>query len=182
MTIRDRAALEAFVEAGGRPKFIFFWGHQPERDGRTGAGCLSQWWPAAFTVDGHEFATAEHYMMWRKAVLFGDADAAAQVLAAGHPQIAKAYGRSVRGFDDAAWARERFGIVVDGSVAKFGQHPDLRAFLLGTGERVLVEASPRDTVWGIGLGAKNERAAVPAEWRGSNLLGFALMEARDRLR
>ena len=182
MTIRDRAALQAHVESGGRPKFMFFWGHQPERDGSVGPGCLSQWWPAAFTVDGREFATAEHYMMWRKAVLFGDDEAAAQVLTAGHPQIAKAYGRGVRDFDDSVWERERFGIVVDGSVAKFGQHADLRGFLLGTGDRVLVEASPRDTVWGIGLGAKNGRASVPAEWRGLNLLGFALMEARDRLR
>jgi ribA/ribD-fused uncharacterized protein len=72
--------------------------------------------------------------------------------------------------------------VTRGNVAKFGQHEDLRAFLLATDERVLVEASPRDAVWGIGLGASNPDARIPERWRGRNLLGFALMEARSRLR
>ena len=88
----------------------------------------------------------------------------------------------MRGFDEAVWERERFGIVVEGSVHKFGQDAALRQFLLGTGERVLVEASPRDRIWGIGLAADDERATDPARWRGLNLLGFALMEAREVLR
>jgi ribA/ribD-fused uncharacterized protein len=79
------------------------------------------------------------------------------------------------------WERERFGIVVEGSVHKFAADEELRAFLRGTGERVLVEASPLDRVWGTGLAATDERAADPERWRGPNLLGFALMEARARL-
>jgi ribA/ribD-fused uncharacterized protein len=88
----------------------------------------------------------------------------------------------VRGFDEEIWTRERFGIVVEGSVHKFAADEELRAFLLGTGERVLVEASPVDRVWGIGLAADDAAAEDPERWRGPNLLGFALMAARERLR
>ena len=165
----------------GRPKFLYFWGHQPQRDGSVGVGCLSQWWPAAFTLDGRTFRTAEHYMMWRKARLFGDEESAELILAAGHPSQAKRLGRGVRGFDDEAWNAERFGIVVAAGVAKFGQHPELSDYLSTTGRRVLVEASPMDRVWGIGLTATDDRAADPRRWRGLNLLGFALMRARAEL-
>lgn len=146
-----------------------------------GQGCLSQWWPAAFTVDGVRYPTAEHYMMAAKARLSGDAEAAGKILAAPHPGAAKALGRQVRGFDEQRWAQHRFGVVVAGNLAKFGQHPQLRDFLAGTGSRVLVEASPRDLVWGIGLAAGGERAGSPERWPGLNLLGFALMEVRRRL-
>lgn len=182
------------VRAGARVKYLHFWGHRPRPDGRVGASCLSQWWPSPFTVDGVEYATAEHWMMASKARLFGDAEAEKKAVTAANPAVAKKAGRLVRGFDEAIWERERFGIVVEGSVHKFAAHTDLREFLLGTGERsemgvppaggwgrVLVEASPLDRVWGIGLAADDERAADPERWRGPNLLGFALMEARERL-
>lgn len=170
------------VRSGARIRYLHFWGHRPLPDGRVGASCLSQWWPSPFTVSGVSYATAEHWMMAEKARLFKDADAERQALAADHPSLAKKAGRLVRGFDNAAWERERFRIVVEGSVHKFGAHPELRAFLLGTGDRVLVEASPVDRVWGIGLAARDEGAHDPERWRGPNLLGFALMEARERLR
>ncbi|SCE79525.1 hypothetical protein GA0070558_10743 [Micromonospora haikouensis] len=182
MSPRSVADLLALGDAGTRVRYLHFWGHRPRPDGTAGAGCLSQWWPAPFTVDGRVFATAEHWMMWHKAALFGDHDTAARVLTAGHPQRAKALGRAVRGFDEATWAAHRYDIVVAGSVAKFAAHDDLRAFLLGTGERVLVEASPVDRVWGIGLAAGDPDAQDPARWRGDNLLGFALMAARAALR
>ncbi|MFH9007489.1 NADAR family protein [Streptomyces afghaniensis] len=180
--VHSRDALIGAVRAGARIKYLHFWGHRPRPDGRIGASCLSQWWPAPFTVDGVEYATAEHWMMAGKARLFEDAAAERAVLSAAHPAEAKKAGRLVRGFDEAIWERERFRIVVEGSVHKFGAHPELREFLLGTGDRVLVEASPVDRVWGIGLSADDEAAADPERWRGPNLLGFALMEARDRLR
>lgn len=120
-------------------------------------------------------------MMAAKARLFGDDGLVPEILAASHPSEAKALGRKVRGFDDDVWARHRFDLVVAGNVAKFGQHAELRDFLLGTANRVLVEASPRDLIWGIGLGASDERASDPGSWRGLNLLGFALMETRERL-
>ncbi|WAL69029.1 NADAR family protein [Amycolatopsis cynarae] len=179
-TVRDVATLAALPVAE-RGKFLFFWGHRPERDGSTGRGCLSQWWPSPFTVDGHTFATAEHYMMWRKAILFGDAETAERILAVGHPQQAKELGRSVRGFDQRVWEACRYQIVLEGSVAKFGQNTELRRFLLATGDRVLVEASPLDRVWGIGVAADDPRAVDPACWPGLNLLGFALGEARETL-
>lgn len=180
--VHSRDALIRAVRAGARIKYLHFWGHRPRPDGRIGASCLSQWWPAPFTVDGVEYATAEHWMMAGKARLFEDAAAERAVLSAAHPAEAKKAGRLVRGFDEAIWERERFRIVVEGSVHKFGAHPGLGEFLLGTGDRVLVEASPVDRVWGIGLAADDEAAADPERWRGPNLLGFALMEARERLR
>lgn len=134
-----------------------------------------------FTVDGVRFTSAEHYMMWRKALLFGDEESAQRVLGASHPRQAKMLGRRVRGFDEATWERERFGIVCDASVAKFGADRALRDFLLGTSRRVLVEASPTDRIWGIGLAATDEHVADPSRWRGLNLLGFALMDTREKL-
>jgi ribA/ribD-fused uncharacterized protein len=129
-----------------------------------------------------KYATAEHWMMAEKARLFRDERALAQVLTAATPADAKAVGRSVVNYDDEAWAAARSLAVVRGNVAKFGQNAALGAFLDATAERVLVEASPRDTIWGIGLGATNPKSKTPSSWRGKNLLGFALMEARAQLR
>ena len=178
---RSREELAALMAAGAQPKWLMFWGHQPQQDGSIGAGSLSQWWPSPFTVDGVEYVTAEHWMMAGKARLFGDEASVPSILAAATPAEAKNLGRLVRGFDDESWRAARFELVVAGNVAKFGQDPALRGYLLGTANRVLVEASPRDQVWGIGLGAANDRATDPSRWRGLNLLGFALMEARARL-
>ncbi|WP_036565584.1 NADAR family protein [Nocardioides halotolerans] len=173
--------LVAAVSGGQRVKWLHFWGHTPKGE-RVGQWCLSQWWPAVFEDEaGVRFASAEHYMMWRKAVLFGDDDAAGRVLAARTPAAAKDLGRRVRGFDDAAWTARRWEVVVTGSTLKFGQDPALRDYLLSTRGRVLVEASPVDRVWGIGLAADSEHAEQPDRWRGLNLLGFALMEARAAL-
>lgn len=193
--IGSREALIEALATGTRVRYLHFWRHRPLPDGRIGPSCLSQWWPSPFTVDGVEYATAEHWMMAAKARLFGDPEGERRALAAGHPAEAQKAGRLVRGFDEAIWRRERFGIVVEGNMHKFASDADLRGFLLNTGERsemgvppaggwgrVLVEASPLDRVWGIGLAADDEGATDPARWRGPNLLGFALMEARERLR
>ncbi|MFD5397813.1 NADAR family protein [Streptomyces sp. NPDC127097] len=179
---RSVEELRRRTATGKRRKYVHFWGHSPRRDGSLGVSCFSQWWPAPFTVEGVRYATAEHWMMAGKARLFGDAEAERRVRAARHPQQAKDAGRTVRGFDEETWRRHRFGLVAEGSVHKFGQDAALREYLLGTNSRVLVEASPVDRIWGIGLAADDERAADPARWRGLNLLGFALMAARQRLR
>jgi ribA/ribD-fused uncharacterized protein len=179
--METRASLVAQREGGAALEFLFFWGHTPRSPGAVDASCLSQWYPAEFVVDGVRYATAEHFMMAAKARLFDDEVAVARVLAAPSPAEAKQVGREVQGYDDARWSAARAEAVVRGNVAKFSQHPALRAFLLGTGARVLVEASPRDRVWGIGMGASNPAATDPARWNGQNLLGFALMEARARL-
>ncbi|GAA1098571.1 ribA/ribD-fused uncharacterized protein [Nocardiopsis composta] len=111
----------------------------------------------------------------------GDGRALERVLAAASPAEAKNAGREVRGFDEDRWREHRFDVVVEGSVHKFGQNPEIGGYLAGTRNRVLVEAGPLDLIWGIGLAADDERAADPARRRGENLLGFALMAARERL-
>ena len=180
--IRSVTDLLLQLDQGYRPRYFCFWGHQSEKDGTVGKGCLSQWFHAPFTVDGDSFPTAEHFMMAGKARLFGDEEARLRVLSSPSPAAAKQVGRSVRNFDDGRWNAARFDIVVQGNVAKFGQNPAMRDFLLATGDRVLVEASPRDRIWGIGMGAANPEPEQPRKWRGQNLLGFALMVARAQLR
>jgi ribA/ribD-fused uncharacterized protein len=103
---------------------------------------------------------------------------AEKILSASHPDVAKKLGREAKGFDEAKWVEHRFEIVVRGNEAKFGQNAALKQFLLNTGQRVLVEASPVDRVWGIGLAEDNPEAANPEQWPGLNLLGFALMKVR----
>jgi ribA/ribD-fused uncharacterized protein len=180
--VRSVDELLGFVLDGGQPKYLMFWGHRAPAGGGVGKGCFSQWWPAAFTVDGETYASAEHFMMAAKALLFGDAETADRIRSAPHPKAAKDLGRQVRGFDERRWAERRFDLVVTGNLAKFGQHPELRDFLLGTGVRVLVEASPVDRIWGTGLAADHEHSTSPEHWPGLNLLGFALMEVRHQLR
>ncbi|MFI6517274.1 NADAR family protein [Spirillospora sp. NPDC050679] len=173
MRVTDLIELEERREL---PEFVLFWG------GKRRKGRLSQWWPSPFLLDGVRYPTAEHYMMAEKARLFGDEANLAQVLAADSPGKAKALGRQVRGFDEPTWAEHRYDIVVRGSVAKFGQSDELRGYLLSTGDKILVEASPLDAIWGIGLAEDRPEALTPSRWRGENLLGFALMDARDALR
>lgn len=173
--------MRAQIATGLAPKFLCFWGHEPNHPGRLERECLSQWYAAPFNVAGDVYRTAEHFMMVGKARLFGDSEMAAQILAAKHPGEAKKLGRAVRGFDGTTWERERVRIVRDGNLAKFGQHAALRAVLLKTGDRILVEASPVDRIWGIGLAANDPDAERPERWRGLNLLGFALMQVRATL-
>jgi ribA/ribD-fused uncharacterized protein len=179
--ITDRDSLLAAIRRGHRPKYLMFWGHRPSSNKTVGKECLSQWWPAPFVVEGERYGSAEHFMMAEKARLFGDEEMRARILAAPSPGAAKRFGRAVRGFQESAWVGARFDIVVRGSVAKFQQSPPLAAFLLGTKDRVLVEASPVDRIWGIGMAVDAPGADNPEKWRGLNLLGFALMTARSRL-
>jgi ribA/ribD-fused uncharacterized protein len=189
----SRGELLAAIAAGYTPKYLFFWGHTPKQQAARkglspqdkdalGSWIFSQWYPSPFEVDGQHYPAAEHFMMAEKARLFGDSATREQILAAAHVAEAKALGRKVRPFDEPTWEAQRFAIVVAASLAKYSQNPDLGAYLDHTGDRVLVEAAPRDRIWGIGLGAQNPAARDPARWRGLNLLGFALMVARERLR
>ena len=173
-TLRDRDLR------GERTKFVPFWGHTPKRVG-AGPWVLSQWFPASFELGGDEYPTAEHYMMAEKARIFGDEAIREAVLDSLDPGMAKALGRRVQGFDEETWQRERFEVVVRGNLAKFGQDDELADYLRTTGDRVLVEASPRDRIWGIGMRADHPDAEHPAAWQGKNLLGFALMVVRTRL-
>jgi ribA/ribD-fused uncharacterized protein len=178
---RDHQSLIAALERGETFDYLFFWGHRQRERGRVDASCLSQWFPASFTVDGVRYRTAEHFMMAGKARLFGDSANLEKILAAEGPDAAKKLGRRVTPFDERVWAAHRSELVVHGNVAKFDQNRALGEFLASTETRMLVEASPRDRVWGIGLGRTNPDARDPTKWRGENLLGFALVEARARL-
>jgi hypothetical protein len=132
-------------------------------------------------VDGQTFSTAEHWMMYQKALLFSDQESARRVLAAPTPAAAKAIGRRVVNFDEATWVAHRFDITLAGNQAKFAQHPTLSAWLLNTRPAVLVEASPTDRIWGIGLSRNDPAVHDPHSWRGENLLGFVLMAVRSEL-
>jgi ribA/ribD-fused uncharacterized protein len=179
---RDIAALLHRIERGWAPKYLLFWGHRAKHGDAMGKHVLSQWWPVDFEIDTVRYRSAEHYMMAEKARMFADDDAWQRICAASTSGAAKALGRKVMNFHQATWDAGCFDIVVRGNVAKFGQNEPLRRYLLETGDKVLVEASPVDRIWGIGLAADDPRAQDPAQWRGSNLLGFALMQARAMLR
>jgi ribA/ribD-fused uncharacterized protein len=163
-------------------KYLFFWGHQLSKDGTITQSCLSQWWIAPFEVEGKRYPSAEHYMMVKKAELFNDYEIAERAYSAASPAEAKKMGRLIKNFDSALWDAQKYEIVVSGNYHKFSQHEVLKDFLLKTSERVLVEASPVDPVWGIGLAADDDNAENPLLWKGENLLGFALMKVRIQLK
>ena len=174
--------LNQEFEKGIQHEFYFFWGHTQKDEKLIDKSCFSQWFPAPFTVEGVLYQTAEHWMMAKKAELFNDIEIRQQILESAKPAFAKELGRKVKNFNDEKWSKACFEIVVEGNINKFSQLEQLRKFLLYTGDKVIVEASPRDTIWGIGLSQDNPKAMSPSAWRGKNLLGFALMEVRDRLK
>lgn len=166
---------------GEKLKYIFFWGHQPAKDGKISKSCFSQWWICSFKVDGVEYNCAEQFMMAEKAKLFNDMEMREKILAAKHPKQAKDFGRLIRGFQEDIWLKNRFNIVMRANQAKFSQNEELKKFLMQTKNRILVEASPVDKIWGIGMAADNKNVENPLYWKGLNLLGFALMAVRDEL-
>lgn len=172
--------LQQAIQAGQQFKYLCFWGHSQSGE-QVDKSCFSQWFPAGFELDGVHYATAEHYMMAEKARLFNDHASVAAILQSHSAAEAKKLGRAVQGYDEQLWLVQRFDIVVRGNLGKFAQDPALKAFLLGTAPRVLVEASPVDAIWGIGLAQDNPKADQPQHWQGLNLLGFALMKVRDVL-
>jgi ribA/ribD-fused uncharacterized protein len=179
--IYDIRSLLINIKKGYQPTYLFFWGHRARKAGQIGKQCLSQWWRAEFKVDNIAYPTAEHYLMAEKARLFGDGDTLSKILETSQPGEAKKLGRDVKGFKEDIWERYRFDFTVQGNEAKFGQNEDLRMFLLETKEKIIVEASPMDTIWGIGLVESDPRALDPGQWRGLNMLGFALMKVRSGL-
>ncbi len=174
-------SLRAKCSKGEQFEYLFFWGHQKSKNGVISKSCFSQWYDAGFTIEGIFYPSAEHWMMASKARLFGDEQILKEVLTASDPGAAKKLGRKVKGFDNLTWKKHARQIVTEGNVAKFSQNSELKDYLKSTGETVLVEASPYDRIWGIGLKADDERAKHPNTWHGQNLLGFALMDARTEI-
>lgn len=164
-----------------RLKYLFFWGHHPSKDGTITKSCLSQWYECSFIVDGIVYHTAEQYMMSQKAKLFDDDITFQRIMNANHPNEFKKLGREVKNFDINVWEANRYKIVLNGNLNKFSQNENIKKFLLNTNNRILVEASPYDTIWGIGLSSDTPNIENPHTWKGLNLLGFALMQVRDNL-
>lgn len=162
--------------------FVFFWGHTDRQNAGVGKQCLSQWYMAPMTIDGVYYNCMEQYLMAEKARTFGDEATEARIMAEYSQMVIKKLGRQVTDYDDAIWCAERQEFSVRGNIYKFAQNPKLKEFLLSTGDRILVEASPKDRIWGIGLDENHPDAMVPSRWQGENLLGFALMEVREHLR
>ncbi len=153
--------------------FTFFW-----RDRSP----FSNWYPSIFTHNGITFSRGEQYMMYRKAMLFGDVNVAHAILLTGNPKEQKDLGRLVSNYVDEIWAAQRVDIMVEGLFEKFNQNPTLKAALLNTDDTIIVEASPVDPIWGIGLAENHPHALDQTKWRGQNLLGIVLMKVRDELR
>ncbi|MDC8105985.1 NADAR family protein [Chryseobacterium sp. PTM-20240506] len=161
-------------------EFLFFWGHTA-KDQITKA-CFSQWYLAEFEEGGVIYKTAEHYMMAEKARLFNDENIEALIIEAQDPKEAKGLGRKIKNFDHHIWDEHKYEIVKRGNFFKFLQNGELKKFLLSTGDKLIIEASPYDKIWGIGMLESDPEAKNPLHWRGENLLGFALMEVRDDLK
>ena len=179
--IRSVGDLVQYVGDGNQPKYLFFLGHMPKTPGVLDQSCLSNWFPSNFEIDGLSYPTAEHFMMAEKARLFEDCETLEKIRQAVSPAKAKKLGRQVRNFEQSIWIESRFDIVVRANEAKFSQNPGLGELLKRTGSKVIVEASPRDRIWGIGMEESDADADNPAAWKGTNLLGFTLMEVRSRL-
>ena len=156
--------------------FVFFWG--PEHQN----GEFSNWYPSPFVHDEIEYNCAEQFMMHKKAILFGDTEVAGLIMEQTDPKKQKFLGRQVRGFDQQQWMNVCVDVMVPGLVSKFTQDEDLLRIILETKDAILVEASPLDKIWGIGMDRKDPDATDPTKWKGLNLLGDALMRARDEIK
>lgn len=152
-------------------KYVFFWN-----------GIYSQWHKADMTVLGIEYNSCEQYMMHQKALLFGDRETAELIMQEENPREQKKFGRMVKNFDKATWDKNSLAIVYAGNLAKFSQNEGLKKELLETGDRILVEASPLDNIWGIGLDEKAKGIEDPSNWKGLNLLGQAITLVKNELR
>lgn len=151
--------------------YVFFWG-----------GVFSQWHTAPMNIDGIEFVTCEQYMMYQKAVFFGDQEIADRILKTDSPKEQKELGRMVKNFNKNRWDNVGFNFVYRGNYAKFSQNDDLYDELMNTDNRILVEASPSDQIWGIGMAEHEKGIENPKNWKGQNLLGFAITLVKHQLK
>lgn len=175
--------IQKRFNSGEKLSYVFFFRPYVSADGKITESCLCQWWQQPFTIDGITYCCAEQWMMTSKARLFLNNKALeTKILKTKDPKAVKALGREVRNFDKNTWNENKVEIVKRGNIAKFSQNPDLKEYLLSTGNKVLVEASPYDDIWGVKLAARDKAILNPNNWIGENLLGFILMEVRDLLK
>lgn len=164
--------------------FLFFWGHQPKADGSLTEVCLSPWYDNnnSFEVDGIKYRTSEQWLKSEKARLFDDEEMVYRIRKAKTAAKAEKLGRLVQPYDEKKWFKHARDLFVQGNLEKFRQNPELKQFLLDTGDRVIAESTPLDELWGIGFPRTSPKAKQPQLWTGTNWSGFGLMEVRDLLR
>lgn len=146
-----------------------------------GQAIYSNFWPCKFTNGAVDFTTTEQAFMYYKALFMGDNSTALKILNTAHPKDCKQLGREIKFYDNSLWSDIRFGTMVYVNRLKFTQNAAFTKELIETGDRILVEASPYDKIWGIGLGLDNPDIYNQGKWQGQNLLGKALMEVRKSL-
>ena len=151
-------------------KYVFFWGSE-----------FSNWYECKFRYKNLTFFNSEQAFMWEKAVFFGDMDIAELIMKTPSPNQNKKLGRIVKNFNADVWLSAGYEIMVAVNLAKFSQNLILKDVLLSTEDKIIVEASPYDTIWGIGLYHEDDRVLDEKNWKGMNLLGKALMEVRKKL-
>lgn len=198
----QQALKQACIDAGVLPFYSHTVSKIVEEGGNPKHACFSNFFFARFTIDykSHtiEWATVEFLFHWRKAMLFGDMEIATKILEMNEDlkkigeitpseftkiqQVLRGLGQKVKGYVDADWAGVRYGVVVEGVLAKFQQNPELKEILLSTGELVLCEAKKGEKIWGIDIDVTDPKVANQANWNGENLLGKALIEVRTTLR
>ena len=172
---KDKKGSGAEAEGEKEEKPVFFW-HAEDTYGE-----FSSRFEVSFVVEGIVYGSVTQYMMAKKALLFKDLYRYAQIMNERNPEECKALGREVSGFIQSTWDKARIEILFDANYAKFSQNPELEEVLLGTGSREIVEASPYNSEYGIGMSEKEAREADPSQWRGKNLLGESLMQVRSAL-
>ena len=145
-------------------------------------GYLSNWYMSDFEIDGRRFSSMEQYMMYQKAMCFGDTKIAEKITHTDDVAEAKALGRQVSGYVEHIWDGKRQIIIYEGLLAKFSQNEDLKAKLMATGDAILAECAVKDLVWGIGCSMTDPARLNMSLWRGRNLLGYALMQVREKLK
>ena len=168
-------------------KFLFFFGAIPKNEKRVDFTCLSNWFKCKFQdgeegFEGLEYCCVEQYMMAKKALIFGDGESYKKIMGSTEPKEIKALGRKVQGFRKDVWDRQCDKILIAGLYYKFSQNEELKRYLLWTGDRVLAEANPWDTIWGIGMAFGEEGIEDEANWKGQNKLGKCLMRVREVLK
>ena len=152
-------------------KYVFFWGSE-----------FSNWFECRFRYKNLNFYKSEQAFMWEKAIFFGDMDTATLILKTPSPSQCKKLGRQVKNFNSEVWLREGYEFMIAVNMAKFSHNSRLKLLLYSTEDKILVEASPYDTVWGIGLHWEDDKVLDERNWKGMNLLGKALMEVRNKLK
>ena len=142
---------------------------------------LSNWYPSPFTVEKKNFSSMEQFMMYQKAICFGDEAVAKNILSTDDASQIKALGRQVKNYDEHIWNGIRQIVVYKGLLAKFSQNEDLKDRLKSTGEAILAECAVKDLIWGVGLSMKDPNRFDKTKWKGQNLLGYTLMMVRECL-